>query len=76
MASPLIDEYARILHGLQESEFQAEVNARMATVIVGFQTIPAKPHGDAGLAGLDGLSHNETHAYCCYGVAEESKGEH
>ena len=65
MSSPLIDEYARVLHGLEGSEFQAEVNARMATVIVGFQTIPAKPQGDGG---LDGLSHNGTHAYCCYGM--------
>ena len=69
MSSPLIDEYARILHGLEGSEFQAEVSARMATVIVGFQSVPAKPRGDAG---LDGLSHNGTHAYCCYGM--EHKG--
>ena len=69
MSSPLIDKYARILHGLEGSEFQAEVSARMATVIVGFQSVPAKPHGDAG---LDGLSHNGTRAYCCYGM--EHKG--
>ena len=65
MPTPLIDEYARVLQGLEGSEFQAEVSARMATVIVGFQTIPARPRGDAG---LDGLSHNGTHAYCCYGM--------
>lgn len=69
MPSPLIDEYARILHGLEGSEFQAEVSARLATVIVGFQSIPAKPHGDAG---LDGLSHNGTRAYCCYGMEHQS----
>ena len=65
MPTPLIDEYARVLQGLEGLEFQAEVSARMATVIVGFQTIPARPRGDAG---LDGLSHNGTHAYCCYGM--------
>ena len=65
MSSPLVDEYARVLEGLEGSDFQDEVSARMATVIIGFQTIPAKPHGDAG---LDGLSHNGRHAYCCYGM--------
>ena len=65
MPTPLIAEYARVLQGLEGSEFQAEVSARMATVIVGFQTIPDRPQGDAG---LDGLSHNGTRAYCCYGM--------
>lgn len=65
MSASLIEEYARVLSSLEGSEFQAEVNARLSTVIVGFQTIPAKPRGDAG---LDGLSHNGTHAYCCYGM--------
>ena len=66
MPTSLIDEYARVLQGLEGQEFQSEVTARLATVIVGFQTIPATPQGDAG---LDGLSHNGTHAYCCYGMA-------
>ena len=34
-------------------------------MLIGFQTIPSKPHGDAG---LDGLSHNGTRGYCCYGL--------
>ena len=66
MPTSLIDEYARVLQGLEGLELQSEVTARLATVIVGFQTIPTTPQGDAG---LDGLSHNGTHAYCCYGMA-------
>ena len=69
MPTPLVDEYARVLQGLEGLDFQAEVNARMTTVIVGFQTIPTTPRGDAG---LDGLSHNGTHAYCCYGMTHNS----
>jgi hypothetical protein len=33
-------------------------------VILSFQSFPAKPQGDAG---LDGISHNGEHGYCCYG---------
>ena len=61
----LTQEYSRALAALEGAEFQAEVAARLATVIIGFQTIPSKPHGDAG---LDGLSHNGTRGYCCYGL--------
>ena len=32
--------------------------------MLGFQTIPSKPQGDAG---LDGFSHVGTQGYCCYG---------
>ena len=68
MSTTLTKEYARVLRSLEGSEFQAEVSARMAAVVAGFQTIPAKPSGDAG---LDGLSHNGTHAYCCYGMEHD-----
>jgi hypothetical protein len=50
---------------LSGSEFQAEVAARLQAVIPDFQTVPAKPQGDAG---LDGLSHRGDRAYCCYGL--------
>ena len=65
MPITLTEEYSRALAALEGAEFQAEVTARLATVIIGFQTIPSKPHGDAG---LDGLSHNGTRGYCCYGL--------
>ena len=65
MPITLTQEYSRALAALEGAEFQKEVNARLATVIIGFQTIPSKPQGDGG---LDGLSHNGTHGYCCYGL--------
>ena len=65
MPSTLTQEYSRALAALEGAEFQAEVNAHLATILIGFQTIPSKPHGDAG---LDGLSHNGTRGYCCYGL--------
>ena len=65
MPITLTQEYSRALAALEGAEFQKEVNARLATVIIGFQTIPSKPQGDAG---LDGLSHNGTRGYCCYGL--------
>lgn len=60
----LVQEYAQSLAALTGDEFQYEVCARLQTAILGFQTIPAKPHGDAG---LDGFSHNGQRGYCCYG---------
>ena len=69
MPSTLTQEYSRALAALEGSEFQTEVSARLATVIIGFQTIPSKPHGDGG---LDGLSHNGTRGYCCYGLEHNS----
>lgn len=64
MKNSLAESYARLLAGLEGDAFQAEVCARLTSVIVGFQTIPATPHGDGG---LDGVSHAFTHGYCCYG---------
>jgi hypothetical protein len=60
----LIREYARTLSQLTGNDFQAEVCSRLQAVILSFQSIPAKPQGDAG---LDGISHNGEHGYCCYG---------
>jgi len=60
----LIDEYAASLEALSGTDFQAEVCARLQTFIIGFQTVPAKPHGDAG---LDAFSDHGERAYCCYG---------
>jgi hypothetical protein len=60
----ITDEYAKTLGSLTGNAFQAEVCARLQSVILDFQTIPAKPHGDAG---LDGFSHLGRHGYCCFG---------
>ncbi|HEV2486066.1 MAG TPA: hypothetical protein VGT08_11090 [Terracidiphilus sp.] len=52
------------MSALTGNAFQAEVCARLQSVILDFQTIPAKPHGDAG---LDGFSHQGSRGYCCFG---------
>lgn len=59
-----VDAYATTLASLTGNAFQAEVCARLQSVVLGFQTIPSKPHGDAG---LDGFSHEGARGYCCYG---------
>jgi hypothetical protein len=61
----LIDEYAASLANLSGNDFQAEVCARLQTFIIGFQTVPSKPQGDAG---LDAFSYHGERAYCCYGL--------
>jgi hypothetical protein len=61
-------EYAKLLSALEKEEFEEEICAFLGTFIADFQRIPAKPRGDAG---LDGLSHGQTHAYCCYGPEQE-----
>jgi hypothetical protein len=60
----LIQEYAESLAALAGNDFESEVCARLQSVILGFQTVPAKPQGDAG---LDGFSHDGERGYCCYG---------
>ncbi len=60
----LIEEYAQSLAALSGNDFQAEVCARLQTFIIGFQNVPAKPQGDAG---LDAFSDRGERAYCCYG---------
>jgi hypothetical protein len=61
----LIEEYASSLAALTGNDFQDEVCARLQTCIIGFQSVPAKPHGDAG---LDAFSDHGERAYCCYGL--------
>jgi hypothetical protein len=53
---------------LAKDAFEMEVCAHLATFISDFQRIPRKPSGDGG---LDGLSHAQTTAYCCYGPEQE-----
>ncbi len=65
----LSDQYARFLTQLTGDDFQSEVCARLGTAILSFQEVPRKPHGDGG---LDGLSHDYEHAYCCYGPEYDS----
>jgi hypothetical protein len=60
----LSHEYARALSQLTGDDFQAEVCVRLGNAIFSFQDVPRKPYGDGG---LDGLSHDAEHAYCCYG---------
>lgn len=56
-------EYERFLASLVGDTFEAEVCDRLRAVFSDFQRIPRK-EGDAG---LDGLSHRQSRAYCCYG---------
>ena len=42
--------------------------ARLQGHITDFQRIPDKPSGDGG---LDGLSHGQECAYCCYGPEQD-----
>jgi len=60
----VIKQYAESLAQLTGTDFELEVCARLQSVIIDFQTVPAKPHGDAG---LDGFSHYGERGYCCYG---------
>jgi hypothetical protein len=67
-------QYASTLASLSGSHFQSEVCARLQGFILSFQTIPAKPHGDAG---LDAFSHKGKRGYCCYGMEpDEFKTNH
>lgn len=58
-------QYARKLGHLSGDPFEDEIVIALQQTIVGFQRVPDKPHGDGG---LDGISHNFTRAYCCYGL--------
>lgn len=68
MPTSIIQEYMDSLAALSGNDFQAEVSARLQSVIVDFQTVPAKPQGDAG---LDAFSHGGTRGYCCYGLEHD-----
>jgi len=63
-----LDDYEKQLGKLEGNPFEEEVCARLQSMIVDFQHVVAKPHGDGG---LDGLSHGQEHAYCCYGPEQE-----
>jgi hypothetical protein len=69
MGHSLITEYARTLAELSGNDFEDEVSARLESVIVDFQSVPANPHGDAG---LDAFSHGGEKAYCCYGPVHDA----
>lgn len=59
-------EYARKLATLTGDAFETEVVVALQQSFTGgCQRVPDKPNGDGG---LDGLSHNGTRAYCCYGL--------
>lgn len=65
----LSHEYARALSQLTGDAFQEEVCERLGKAILSFQSIPRKPQGDGG---LDGISHDWEHAYCCYGPEHDA----
>lgn len=62
------NSYEKMLGALEGDAFEEEVCARLLNFIADFQRVPSKPGGDAG---LDGLSHGQTHGYCCYGPEQE-----
>ena len=64
------EEYQKLIGTMVGHAFEEEVCARLQSVFVDFQRIPAKPQGDGG---LDGLSHGQDRAYCCYGPEQESR---
>ena len=63
-----LTEYEKFVGGLEGDAFQDEVCARLQGHITDFQRIPDKPSGDGG---LDGLSHGQEYAYCCYGPEQD-----
>ena len=65
----LVVEYAASLEALTGDDFEAEVCARLQMFIAGFQTVPAKPMGDAG---LDAIADHGKKAYCCYGPEHDA----
>lgn len=59
------DEYARKLAILGGNDFEDEVVVALQQTDHAFQRVPRKPNGDGG---LDGISHQRTVVYCCYGL--------
>lgn len=57
-------DYIKGLRAISGTSFQKEMEGLLSSNFT-FQVIPTKPTGDGG---LDGLSHNQTRAYCCYGL--------
>src|SRR4051812_501335 len=71
MVSPSnVNDYEKLIAKLDGNLFQGEVCQRLQAMIVDFQRIPPKPQGDGG---LDGLSHGQERAYCCYGPEQEAR---
>ena len=68
VVKPELTEYEKFVGGLEGDAFQDEVCARLQGHITDFQRIPDKPSGDGG---LDGLSHGQQFAYCCYGPEQD-----
>lgn len=62
-------KFIQSLSSLDGTAFEDAVCAFLRKCISDFQNVPAKPHGDAG---LDGLSSQQTIAYCCYGPEQAS----
>lgn len=65
-------EYAQKLATIFGDPFQEGIIFVLQRSIVDFQRIPTKPSGDGG---LDGLSHEWTRAYCCYGLDLQASGK-
>lgn len=61
-------EYERTLNLLTGNDFEDEVCALLQKTFIDFQPVPANP----GDGGLDGLSHQQTRAYCMYGPKAET----
>ena len=55
---------AERLRKLEGDAFQQAIVVALGLNVGDFQTIPDKPSGDGG---VDGLSHGQSIAYCCYG---------
>jgi hypothetical protein len=62
-------KYAACLGDHTGDDFQQEVCRVLRKSFDDFQTIPSDPGGDGA---LDGLSHDATHVYCCYGPEHQT----
>ena len=67
MSSNSTEIWIRRLGSLEGQAFEDEVCAFLHRSFTDFQSIPA----GGGDGGLDGLSHGQTRAYCCYGPEQE-----
>lgn len=68
MKTTVTSEVERLLGALEMQDFEDEVCALLANVLLDFQEVPAA-QGDAG---FDGLSHDFTVGYCCYGPKQSA----
>lgn len=65
----IIDEVAVLLGKLDKEAFQAAVCRELQRKYPHFQPVPALPND----GGVDGLTHGNTRAYCCYGPILQSQ---